>query len=110
MLGIQLSDPSSCVQYFIGVYGNVTSLTLCNPKRHHATALKYMRYALYWHKPGLTLEPPEGWCIMILLFGNDLRVPWSPAHNSSDAIEQACPMHSVLTGLRIYCSNSQLAG
>ncbi len=44
---------------------------------------------------------------MILLFGNDLRVPCSPAHKSSEAIEAAWPMQSVLTGLRMYCSDSK---
>lgn len=47
---------------------------------------------------------------MILLFGSDLRHPCSPAHKSKEAIEEACPTHSVLIGLRMYCSNKSVCG
>ena len=57
-----------------------------------------------------TLDPPDGWCSMTLLFGSDFLVPRSPAHSSRDAIEQACPTHNVLTGLRMYCSNNTIGG
>lgn len=63
----------------------------------------YLLRVVTWH---VTLDPPDGWCSMILLFGKDLLVPASPAQSSKDAMEAACPTHSVLIGLRTYCINS----
>lgn len=40
-----------------------------------------------------TWTPPEGWCIIILAFGKEWRIPFVPEANSKDAILQACPTH-----------------
>lgn len=50
-----------------------------------------------------TWKPPEGWCNMMREWGRDLRCPGSPAASSSEAMEAAWPMQSVLMGLRTYC-------
>lgn len=51
----------------------------------------------------LTEAPPEGWCSMMRLLGSERRSRGSPAARSSDAMDAACPMHVVCTGLRRYC-------
>lgn len=41
----------------------------------------------------LTWAPPDGWWIIILEFGNECRMPASPAASNSDPMEAACPTH-----------------
>ena len=47
--------------------------------------------------------PPEGWCTMIRLFGRAKRLPWAPAASSSEPIEAAWPMQTVLICGWMYC-------
>ena len=54
-----------------------------------------------------TSAAPSGWCSMIRAWGRQRRCPCSPAVRSSDAIDAACPMHSVLMGQRMYCTAVQ---
>ena len=53
---------------------------------------------------GRTWKPPEGWCIMMRACGSDRLSPCSPAHSNREAMDAACPMHSVPTGLWMYCA------
>ena len=53
--------------------------------------------------------PPEGWWTMIRLFGRAKRLPLAPAVSSSEPIDAAWPMQSVLTGRRMYCMVSYIA-